>query len=341
MAAAIKGVYYPSWSNMDPSSIKTKHYTHIFYAFLNPHNSTFQFQIDQTQAPLLRNFTSTLHAANPPLITLFSVGGASEGTALFSRLASNRSSRHAQISFTPASKFDGVDLDWEFPQTPTEMENLGFLLDQWREAVQNEAANTRRRPLLLTATVYYSAEFSWGVPRAFPAASMSRNLDLINVMNYDYHGSWNTSFTGAHSALLDPNGNMSTSYRLGSWIRAGVPLRKLVMGLPLYGRTWKLRNRGVHGVGAAAVGVGPGSDEPCMLTYAEVVEFNWTNNAMVVHDVETESMYSVAGDNWVGYDDERTVAAKIAYARNLGIRGYFFWAIDGDYNWTISNAGHL
>ncbi|XP_047948217.1 class V chitinase CHIT5b-like [Salvia hispanica] len=333
MAASIKGVYYPSWSNMDPSSIKTKHYTHIFYAFLNPNNSTFQFQIDQTQAPLLRNFTSTLRAANPPLTTLFSVGGASEGTAIFSRLASNRSSRaafiHSSIQVARTFGFDGVDLDWEFPQTRTEMENLGYLLDEWRAAVQREAANTRRRPLLLTAAVYYSAVFSWGEPRAFPAASMSRNLDLINVMNYDYHGSWNTSFTGAHSA-------MSTSDGLGSWIRAGVPRSKLVMGLPLYGRTWKLRDRRVHGVGAAAVGAGPGSDEPGMLTYAEVLEFNRTKNAMVVHDVATESMYSVAGDNWVGYDDERTVTAKIAYAKNLGIRGYFFWAIDGDYHWTIS-----
>ncbi|XP_047948216.1 nod factor hydrolase protein 1-like [Salvia hispanica] len=339
----VKGVYFPEWSNVDPSSVETKLYTHIFYAFVTPHSDTFQFQIDQTRAPLLLNFTSTIHAANPPLITLFSVGGAAEGTAFFSRLASNSSSRaafiHSSIQVARKFGFDGVDLDWEFPETPTDMENLGYLLDEWRAEVQKEAAATGRPPLLLTAAVYYSADtFLDGMARAYPAASVSRNLDLINVMNYDYHGAWNKSVTGAQAALFDPSSNLSTSYGLGSWVRAGVPRSKLVMGLPLYGRTWKLRDRGVHGVGMAAVDVGPGWNGTGVLTYAEVVEFNKANKAKVVYDVATVSVYSVAGDYWVGYDDKKTVAAKIGYAKALGLRGYFFWAINGDYKSTISKT---
>lgn len=238
------------------------------------------------------------------------------------------------------SRFDGVDLDWEFPQNQREMEDLGYLLEEWRAAVQEEAAEMGRAPLLLTAAVYYSADtFLSGEARAYPAASLARNLDWINVMSYDYHGAWNKSITGAQAALFDPSSNVSTSYGLGSWIRAGVPRGKLIMGLPLYGRTWQLKDPTVHGVGVAAVDVGPGWNGTGVLTYAEVLEFNKANKAKVVYDVATVSVYSVAGDYWIGYDDKRTVAAKIGYARSLHLRGYFFWAINGDYKWSISKTG--
>ncbi|XP_057767124.1 class V chitinase CHIT5b-like [Salvia miltiorrhiza] len=340
---AIKGVYYPSWSDVDPSSIKTKLYTHIYYAFLTPHIATFQFQIDQTQAQLLLNFTSTLHAKKPPLTTLFSVGGAAEGTALFSRLAATPSSRaafiHSSIQLARKFGFDGVDLDWEFPLNPREMEDFGYLLEEWRAEVQKEAAAAGRAPLLLTAAVYYSADtFLNGEARAYPAGPVARSLDWINVMNYDYHGAWNKTVTGAQAALFDPSSDLSTSYGLGSWIRVGVPREKLIMGLPLYGRTWRLKDRRFHGVGEAAVDVGPGWNGTGVLTYAEVVAFNRANKAKVVYDVATVSVYSVAGDYWVDYDDKRTVGAKIGYARSLGLRGYFFWDISGDYKWSISKT---
>lgn len=239
------------------------------------------------------------------------------------------------------SRFDGIDLDWEFPETPTDMENLGHLLEEWRAEVEKESAATGKPPLLLTAAVYYSADtFLSGQRRSYPAASVGGNLDWINVMSYDYHGAWNKSFTGAQAALFDPNSNVSTSYGLGSWIRVGVPRSKLVLGLPLYGRTWQLKDRRSHAVGAEAVDVGPGWNGTGVLTYAEVVEFNKANKAMIVYDVATVSVYSVAGDYWVGYDDKRTVGAKVGYARSLGLRGYFFWAVNGDYKWSISKTGN-
>lgn len=109
---SVKGVYYPSWAqDFDISSINTNLFTHIYYAFLAPHALTFKFYIDQTQAPLLLNFTSTFHAKTPPAKALFSVGGAAEGTTLFSRLASTSTSRAAFIhsSIEVARKFGFVE----------------------------------------------------------------------------------------------------------------------------------------------------------------------------------------------------------------------------------------
>ncbi|KAL0427651.1 UNVERIFIED_CONTAM: Nod factor hydrolase protein 1 [Sesamum latifolium] len=340
----IKGVYYPSWAqDFGPSSINTKLFTHVYYAFLAPNNDTFKFHVDdQAQALQLLNFTSTLHAKKPPVKTLFSVGGGAAGTAFFTRMAADPSSRaafiHSSVEVARKFGFDGVDLDWEFPQDSTDMQNLAYLLDEWRAEVEKEAGATGRPPLLLTAAVYYSADtFLSGPARAYPSGSISKNLDWINVMNYDYHGKWDPTATGAQAALFDPKSNVSTSYGLGSWIRVGVPRSKLIMGLPLYGRTWQLKDPRFHGVGAPAVDVGPGPDG--VLTYAEVVKFNRDHKAKVVYDLDTVSVYSVAGTSWVGYDDTTTVTVKIGYARGLKLRGYFFWAVNGDYKWRISKRG--
>ncbi|KAL3629629.1 hypothetical protein CASFOL_026851 [Castilleja foliolosa] len=343
----IRGAYYPSWTTkLKPSAINTTFFTHIYYAFLVPHNTTFKLIVnDQDDAPLLRQFISSLRSKTPPVKTLFSIGGGGADPTIFSRMAANRTSRSVFINSTidvaRTYKFDGFDLDWEFPKNTTEMKNLDILLKEWRDAVEYEAkAKKRSTPLLITAAVYYSADkFLDGTERSYPVKSINDNLDWINVMNYDYHGAWDPSLTGAHAALFDPKSNLSTAFGIGTWIRAGVLREKLIMGMPMYGKTWTLKNLSQHGVGAKAVGVGPGDDGS--LTYAEVVSFNKDKNVIRgVFDKETVSAYSYSVSNrfWVGYDDPTTVKYKVGFARALNLGGYFFWAIDQDYKWEISKT---
>lgn len=157
-------------------------------------------------------------------------------------------------------------------------------------------------------------------------------------MCFDYHGSWNTSQTGAPAALYDPTSKISTSYGIESWIAAGVPAEKLVMGMPLYGRSWELKDTSENGIGAPAVAVGPG--EQGVMVYSGIVEFNTNNNATVVYDARVVSAYSYAGTSWIGYDDPRSVAAKVEFAKARKLGGYFFWALGYDDKcWSVSNSG--
>ncbi|KAK9059491.1 hypothetical protein SSX86_020193 [Deinandra increscens subsp. villosa] len=341
-----KGAYWPSWSiDFPPSAIDTTLFTHVYYAFLSPSNVTFKFEIDYPTALSLKNFTTTLHEKKPSIKTLFSTGGAGEDLKiLFSRMALGHDSRKSFICSTievaRKFEFDGVDLDWEFPQTPTDMVNFRHLLHEWRVAVKKEARSSGRPQLLLSAATYYKPEITLdNVYRTYPVASINKNLDWINAMCYDYHGGWDLTATGAHAALYDPNSNVSTSYGLHSWIKAKLKKEKLVMGLPLYGHSWQLKDPSLYGIGAPAVDIGPG--DKGQMSYIEVEKFNAQNNAMVVYDLSTVSVYSVAGTSWIGYDDVRSVKSKIEYARTLKIGGYFFWAVDGDKDWKISQEGML
>ncbi|KAJ4846783.1 hypothetical protein Tsubulata_014096 [Turnera subulata] len=339
----IKAAYWPSWSEtFPPSAIDTTLFTHIYYAFLVPSSVTYKFEPSDSTSTLLKNFTTTLHGRNPPAKTLFSIGGGGEGPLLFARIASHKESRKifitSAIEIARKYGFDGLDLDWEFPQNPKDMANLAKLFQEWRNAIEKEAKSTGRSPLLLTAAVYFSADFRWDeVYRKYPVKSINKNLDWINPMCYDYHGSWNKTVTGAHAALYDPKSNLSTSYGLVSWIRAGVPGSMLVMGLPLYGKTWTLKDPKMNWVGAPAIGLGPGEDG--ILTFSQIEKFNKENGATVVYDEETVSIYSYVGSIWIGYDDARSTAVKVGFGRALGLRGYFFWALSFDSEWKISRQG--
>ncbi|CAI9098933.1 OLC1v1035672C1 [Oldenlandia corymbosa var. corymbosa] len=344
----MKGAYYPSWrsSVFPPSSIDSSFFTHIYYAFLSPNPTTFAFEIDNSTAPILSSFNSVLHAKKPQLKTLFSVGGGAGGSTLYANMASTPESRRSfilsSIQVARTYGFDGIDLDWEFPQNPKEMNDLGTLFDEWRAEIVKESRQTRRPQLLLSAAVYFSATFFLSdTVRTYPVASINKNLDWVNAMCYDYHGSWEPKITGAQSALFDPKSNISTSYGLRSWIKAGIWRNKLVMGLPLYGRTWTLADPNVSGVGAPAVGLGPAGStgDAGILLFYEVEEFNRKNNAKIGFDLATMSTYSVAGTSWIGYDDARSTTARIDFAQGLGIRGYFFWAMSyDDQKWTISKT---
>ena len=323
---AVKSAYYPSWiTTLPPSSINTSLFTHIFYAFLAPNNATFKFEVSNSTAASLVGFTSALRYARPPAKALFSVGGEGSG-AFFALMAAKPSSRRAFISscIEVARKFgfDGVDLDWEFPQSPNEASLLGLVMKEFRSAIKKEAQITSRPPLLLTAAVYFSADFFLAAaPYSYPAASMSRSLDWVNVMSYDYNGAWSNT-TGPNSALFDPSSDVNTIFGLKSWIRAGMPKEKIVMGLSVYGRTWQLNDPVADNrFGATAIGPGRGNG---VLTFAEVDGLVNESGATVVYDVDTVSLYTVVGSSWISFDNAFTINTKIGFAQALGIRGYFF-----------------
>lgn len=337
-ASAVKGAYWPSYSSLPPSHIDTSLFTHIYYAFLIPNTTTYKLDISNSTAQILSNFTSTLRHKNPPVKTLLSVGGAGADPLIFARMASTRISRKvfidSALEAARSSGFDGIDLDWEFPESAAEMRDIGILFQEWREAIKKDAKSSCRPALLLTAAVYFSADFFLSeIQRSYPIRSINRNLNWVNAMCFDYHGGWDTSQTGAHAALYDPNTNISTSYGLASWVKAGLYKKKLVMGLPLYGRTWKLKDPTQHKIGSPAVDVGPGEG---ILTYADVVDFNKEENATVAYDNVYVSGYSYTGTSWIGYDDATSTTTKVRYARTRGLRGYFFWEVSMDHKWKIS-----
>ncbi|KAJ6815065.1 chitinase-3-like protein 1 isoform X1 [Iris pallida] len=343
-AQPIKAAYWPSYSSstFPAASIDFSYFTHVLYAFVQADPASFEAVVTPSDAQALPGFVAAAHGSNAKALLSF---GGGDAKTTFPSLVSSRPARTSFINSAVAAArtygLDGLDLDWEYPADVDQMGQLGDLLTEWRTAIDTEAANSGRPKLLLTAAVYFSRSLLSldSNPRSYPIQILASSLDWINAMCYDYHGSWDTTVTGAPAALYDPKSNISTSYGIDSWISAGFPSEQVVMGMPLYGHTWQLKNPVDNGIGAPAVGIGPGNQKDGTMVYSAIVEFNKKNGATRVYDSSTVSTYSYSGTSWIGYDDPESVTNKVEFAKARGLGGYFFWALgfdDGD--WSVSAA---
>jgi chitinase len=126
------------------------------------------------------------------------------------------------------------------------------------------------------------------------------------------------------------NKQLTQDWAVRYWISKGCSPSKLVMGLALYGRSFRLANSNDNQIGAPVVGAGLilsfvflysikiylGSaglftGEGGFLAYYEICtrvqQQNWTK----VFDEEQKSNYAYKGQEWVGYDDIYSIGLKV------------------------------
>ena len=111
------------------------------------------------------------------------------------------------------------------------------------------------------------------------------------------------------------------------WLENGASPSKLVVGVPLYGRSFTLDNPANNGVGARARDGAPGryTEEEGFLAYFEFCQ-DFTSR---VH-VPNVGPYAFRGDQWASFDDENIIREKAQWIQNQGLAGAMVWAIDLD-----------
>lgn len=338
------------------SKINTSLYTHLCYSHLSLDASGTHVALPESRHErlLLRRFSTTLKSRNPKLKTLVSISSVDpfseteNSSNIFSSMASNQGSRtsfiNSAIDRARKYKFDGFDFSWQFPSTPSDMTNLGLLLHEWRSKLIEKANNTNRTSpeLLLTASVYFSGHVfdADSGNLNYPIQAMSANLDWVNDLSFGYnsHG----KKTAADARLFNVHSHFSTSYSVTSWLDSGLPPCKLVIGIPLYGRSWLLKNKNKSKIGAKVVSTGSKqklSNQAGIMAYFEMEKSLKDPDAKLVYDNTNVLAYFHVRNIWVSFDSPQVVEAKIRYSQQKKLLGYFLWPISFDVNNTISNLG--
>lgn len=167
--------------------------------------------------------------------------------------------------------------------------------------------------------------------------SVNQYVDFINVMAYDMHGSWESGVDHHAPLYSRPWDTTTLTVDLGInyWISKGMAPSKINMGIPTYGRSWKLASSAVTPLSPAT---GPGSQGPLtgddgFLAYYEICAYlksaSWQqvsspNNTMGPY------AYNLATRNWVGYDDVAMATVKANYVLAKGLGGAMVWDMSMD-----------
>ncbi|CAG2174143.1 unnamed protein product [Oppiella nova] len=116
------------------------------------------------------------------------------------------------------------------------------------------------------------------------------------------------------------------------WERMGAPKDKIVVGLATYGRSFTLTNPSNNGMNAPTSGGGKAGEfsrESGFLAFYEICEM-MKNGATYIWDDEQKVPYLVDGDQWVGFDDERSIRVKTKWLLENDYAGAMVWTVDMD-----------
>uniref|UniRef100_A0A182Q0N9 GH18 domain-containing protein n=1 Tax=Anopheles farauti TaxID=69004 RepID=A0A182Q0N9_9DIPT len=275
-----------------------------------------------------------MRTAHPHLKVLLAIGGWNEGSEKYSNLAANPERRQAfvknALDFIKQYGFDGLDLDWEYPTQrggkPVDRENFVALVRELSQVF-------RKNNLLLTSAIGAGKDT---IDSAYDVKALSKYLDFLHIMCYDYNGSWNGRI--GPNAPLTSRDFLNVEYSIEHLLELGAPASKLVLGLPFYGRTF------VSTVAQARLGdtadktgfPGPATKENGFMGYNEVCEelkrnpddwvLSW--DAAASEMVATKSNGSVS--QVVVYDSTRSIANKVRFAVRQKLAGLMVWSVDTD-----------
>ncbi|GAA0137808.1 hypothetical protein YSY43_46490 [Paenibacillus sp. YSY-4.3] len=316
--------YMASWVTWNANGVKPEQLTHINYAFSLVSGG--KATLTNQDANNLRTLVG-LKSKNPSLKVLVSVGG--WGADGFSDAALTDASRttfaDSIVQLIKTHQLDGVDLDWEYPTNssagikarPEDKQNFTLMLSKIREKLDAQGKIDGKTYLLTIA-----AGASNGYLNGVEIGKITPLLDWINLMTYDFHGSWDKT-TGHHTNLYNRDNSVDAAVKL--FKNNGVPASKLVIGGAFYGRGW-------HGVKNSNNGLdqpvtGGGFDPDYNTIVSQYLNKNgytryWDNNA--------QAPYLFNGSSFITYDDPQSLKLKVQYLKNNNLGGIMFWEYSND-----------
>lgn len=328
--------YFCNWTvysrRFSPADMPFRDLTHIIYAFARTDPESGEVSLSDPYADLempLRlangaiNELNVMKRQNRKLFVLLSIGGwsySSDLTAAFSTPAGRERFASSAVRLVELYHFDGLDVDWEFPEDDAQADQYLDVLVRLKEGLDALALRLGLRRNQFQLTI--AAPASIDTIRLLRLREMDRYLSFWNVMTYDLAGNW-SSTTEYHSSLYPgPGSSPGADNVVQAYVRSGIPSTKLLLGMPLYGRSFNH----TPGLGAPFDGVVPAKPENGMHNVRDLP----LPHCPEAVDLDRVSAYCKNGSVFVGYDNAITARYKAIYALQNRLGGGMWWEASQD-----------
>ncbi|CAG8778690.1 28145_t:CDS:2 [Gigaspora margarita] len=350
MTKRIISVYFTSWSiyarEFNVKDLDVTKISHINYAFANL-DSDGNVKLGDPWADTDKHFDGDswneegnnlygnwkqlglLKKRNRHLKVLISIGGWTWSTN-FPAVVANPSKRNIMVTSAIKMMYDlgadGIDIDWEYPSTESDANNYVTLCKEFRHEMDKYAEKIgEQNPFLLTVAVPCGPDQY----KKLCLKDMSKYLDFFNLMSYDMSGSW-SSVVGHQANLYGDD--LSVDKAVTAYISRGVPSQKIVVGIPMYGRSFTNTN----GIGHPFDGTGEGTWEKGVFDYKKLPP----QNALEFFDDKIVASYSYdqIRKELITYDTPDIVRLKAKYVIDNNLRGVMNWEISSDFPTSHSRS---
>ena len=285
---------------------------------------------DTWDQPLRGNFNQLrkLKAMNPGLKVIWSFGGwtwsegfpeAAQNPAAFAESCYNLiyDARWADV-------FDGIDIDWEYPNECGLKCDTTSGFSGYKNLMQALRARFGSGPLITSAIGAGTSKIN-----AADYAGAAQYIDFYMPMTYDFFGAWDkTGPTSPHSALYDYAGIPKAGYNSDNAIQLmkskGIPADKILLGVGFYGRGWNGVTQAAPG--GSATGAATGTYE------AGIDDYKVLKSKCPATGTVGGTAYAFCNGSWWSYDTPQTLTGKMDYVHQQGLAGTFFWELSGDTN---------
>lgn len=306
-------------------SFPTGELTHVIFSFAHLHGNKLWIQNARDSATLMT--LVGLKVGHPQLKVLVSLGGwggCKTCPDVFSTDSGRQEFVQSARELLENFHADGIDLDWEYPALenvpgyafyPADKDNFTAVVRLLRKTLGKKAVITFAAGGF---TDYLRTSIDW--------KQIALLVNYINVMSYDLINGYATQ-TGHHTALYSRPEQEQSTDRAIRWLdSAGVPLRKVVIGMAFYARVFggvDSVNDGLYRPGHFLHGVSY-KDQARVLSADSGYVYHWDKIAQAPY------MYNAREQTFASFDDTASIRVKTEYAIHKGLGGVMFWQMTED-----------
>lgn len=322
-------LYYANWCIYDdieaPFKIPFNDITHLCYAFLIVDRHTGEVKLSDPYSDLEIPFGDykgqfqylyKMKQKHRHVKTLMSIGGWSD--RLNFKLGINSETKIERFTDSAVQilikyGFDGIDLDYEYPEDRFEFMNLLRIVQILKYKLSQINEN-----FIITAAIPATEENL----QNFDLITLFKYVNFFNLMTYDFSGSWSNR-VALHSNLLD--------YKDCDWSVAKTVLAlhkinkdiksKCLLGIPLYGKLF-----------TNTANLGAKFSKVTDINYNKIFDKYIKNDPLVKINCDYGACYIIDKKDKcvIVFDDKSSVERKLNYVKSLGLAGIMFWESSGD-----------